>query len=81
MKKYILNEHLVAWCKWKNVNVAFDSENLHKESPNIFFVIGYGAIINHFVNGNPYKKYMHNNKKLWKTYYCLLLKLTCLILL
>jgi hypothetical protein len=25
IKKYILGEHVVAWCKWKNVNVAFDS--------------------------------------------------------
>jgi hypothetical protein len=24
MKKYIVGEHLIVWCKWKNVNVAFD---------------------------------------------------------
>jgi hypothetical protein len=29
MKKYILGEHLATWCKWKNVNVAFDSKELH----------------------------------------------------
>jgi hypothetical protein len=42
MKKYILGEHLVAWCKWENVNVVFDSEKLHRESPkrNLSLVMG-----------------------------------------
>jgi len=51
-----LGEHLATWCKWKNVNVAFDLEELHWEKSKKKFVIGYGAIINHFENGNPYKK-------------------------
>ncbi len=56
MKKYILGEHLVAWCKWKNVNVAFDLEELHHEKSKKKFAIGYGAIINHFGNEDSYKK-------------------------
>jgi hypothetical protein len=55
MKKHILGEHL-AWHRWKNVNVAFDLEKLHKEKFKKRFVIGYAAIIDHFGNGNFYKK-------------------------
>ncbi len=36
--------------------MAFDLEELHKEKSKNRFVIGYGAIIDHFGNGNPYKK-------------------------
>jgi hypothetical protein len=55
MKKHILGKHL-AWRRWKNVNVAFDLEKLHKEKFKNRFVICYGAITDHFGNGNPYKK-------------------------
>jgi hypothetical protein len=55
MKKHILGEH-PTWCRWKNANVLFDLEELHKEKSKNKFVIGYGAIIDHFGNGNPYKK-------------------------
>jgi hypothetical protein len=33
--------------------VAFDLEELHKEKSKKKFVIGYGAMIDHFKNGNP----------------------------
>jgi hypothetical protein len=56
MKKHILGEHLVAWRKWKSANVAFDLKELHWEKSKQRFVIGYGAITDHFGNGNPYKK-------------------------
>ncbi len=29
MKKHILDEHPIVWRMWKNVNVAFDSKELH----------------------------------------------------
>jgi hypothetical protein len=36
--------------------VAFDLEKLHPKKSIKRFVIGYGAITNHFSNGNHYKK-------------------------
>jgi hypothetical protein len=45
MKKHILGEHPVTWHGWKNVNVAFDSKELHKKKSKKTFFIGYGAII------------------------------------
>ncbi len=51
-----MGEHLVVWCMWKNVNVTFDSKELHWEKYKNRFVIGYETIIYHFGNGNPYKK-------------------------
>jgi hypothetical protein len=36
--------------------VAFNLKELHWEKSKNRFTIGYGAIINHFGNGNPYKK-------------------------
>ncbi len=56
MKRYILGEHLATWHKWKNVNGGLDSKNLHQEKSKKIFIIGYGAITNHFGNGNLYKK-------------------------
>jgi len=41
---------------WKSVNIAFDLEELHQEKSKKRSVIGHGAIIDHFGNGNPYKK-------------------------
>ncbi len=54
--KHILGEHLTVWCRWKNANVAFDSQELHWDKSKKRSVIGYGAIIDHFGNGNPYEK-------------------------
>ncbi len=79
MKKHILVEHSTAWRKWKNANVVFDLEELHREKFNKRSGIGYGAITENFKSANSYKRMMHNNKKLWKT--CLSLKFTCLFLL
>jgi hypothetical protein len=72
IKGHILGEHPIVWCRWENVNVAFNLEKLHWEKSKKRFIIGYGAILNHFGNGNLYKKDVRNNKNLWKTY-CYLL--------
>ncbi len=56
MKKYILGEHLATWHRWKSANMAFDFKKLHWEKSKKRYVIGYGAITNHFGNGEPYKK-------------------------
>jgi hypothetical protein len=56
MKKYIFVEHPVAWHKWKNANVAFNLEELHRKKSKKRFAISYGAIIDYFGNANPYKK-------------------------
>ncbi len=56
MKKYILDEHLATWHKWKSANVAFDLEELHQKKPKKISILGYGAITYYFGNGNPYKK-------------------------
>jgi len=72
---------IAAWHRWKSVNVAFDLEKLHREKSKKRYLILYGAITNHFGNGNSYKKDMHDNKNLWRTYYFLLPKPTCLLLL
>jgi hypothetical protein len=36
--------------------MAFDFKKLHWEKSKKRYVIGYGAITNHFGNGEPYKK-------------------------
>jgi hypothetical protein len=56
MKKHILIEHPTAWRRWKSANVAFDLEKLHPKKSKKRFVIGYGAITEHFGSANPYKK-------------------------
>ncbi len=81
IKDHILGEHPIVWCRWENVNVTFNLEELHWEKSKKIPIISYGAIINHSGNGNPSRRMMHNNKSLWKTYFCLLPKLTCLFLL
>jgi len=80
MKKHVLGEHLVVWCKWKSANVAFDLE-LHWEKSKKRFVISYVAIIDHFGNGNPYKKYDAQQQKFMEVYYCWFPKFTCQFLL
>jgi hypothetical protein len=55
MKKHILCKHRI-WHRWKNVDVVFDLEELHKEKSKKRFVIGYGVITYYFGNSNPYKK-------------------------
>ncbi len=56
MKNHILDEHPIAQCKWKNVNLAFDSKELHQEKLKKRSIISYGVIIDHFGVGNLYKK-------------------------
>ncbi len=56
IKEHILGEHPIVWCRWENVNVTFNLEELHWEKSKKISIICYGAIINHFGNGNPYKK-------------------------
>jgi len=41
---------------WKSANVTFDLEKLHWEKSKKRSIIGHGALIDHFGNGNPYKK-------------------------
>jgi len=81
IKEHILGEHPIVWCRWESANVAFNLEELHWEKSKKKSIIGYGAIINKFGNGNPYERMMHNNKNLWRTYCYLLSKCTCLLLL
>ncbi len=56
MKEHILGEHPIIWCRWKNVNMVFNLKELHWEKSKKRSIIGYGAIIDHFGNGYPYKK-------------------------
>ncbi len=56
IKDHILGEHPIVWCRWENVNVTFNLEELHWEKSKKIPIISYGAIINHSGNGNPYKK-------------------------
>jgi len=56
VNKHILGEHLDAWHKWKNANVAFDLKKLYREKSKKRYFIDYGTITNHFGNGNSYKK-------------------------
>jgi hypothetical protein len=70
MNKHILGEHIVAWHKWKNANVAFDSKKLHQEKSKSRYFIGYGAITNHFGNGKFYHKDDARQHKFMEDYYC-----------
>ncbi len=57
--------------------MVLDVKELNEEKAKKRSIISYEAIINHFVNVNPYKNLMmHNNKSSWRTC-CLLPNLTC----
>jgi len=58
----------------------FDLKKLHQDKFEKRHVIGYGAIIDHFGNGNRYKKDDAQQQKFMRTC-CLLSKATCLFLL
>jgi hypothetical protein len=61
--------------------VVLNLEETHQKKSKKIFVIGYGAIIEHFGNANPYKKNDAQQQKFTKDLSsCLWLKLTCLFL-
>jgi hypothetical protein len=64
MKKHVTFEHGDAWARWKSVNLNLVVENdqcQEKSKPK--FVVGYGAITNHFGSTIPYKKKDLGQKK------------------
>jgi hypothetical protein len=81
MKKHILFEHPIAWCKWTNANLTFATKDQRKKKSEKRTIVGYGAIINHFGSTTPLGKMMWGKNNSWKTCYCLLPKCTCLFLL
>jgi hypothetical protein len=48
MKKHILFEHPVAWCRWTNANLTLATKDQRKKKSKKRYFVGYGAIINHF---------------------------------
>jgi hypothetical protein len=78
MKRYILGEHLATWRKWKSVNGGFDSKDLHQEKSKKKSIIGYGAITNHFGNGNLYKKNDAQQQKFMEDVMLFVAKPTCI---
>jgi len=46
MKKHILVEHIVDWCKWKITNLGLVMEEQQQEKSKKRSTVGYKAIIN-----------------------------------
>jgi hypothetical protein len=64
MKKYVTFEHGDAWARWKSVNLNLVvKDDQCREKSKHRFVVGYGAITNHFGSTIPYKKEDLGQKK------------------
>jgi hypothetical protein len=78
MKKHVTYEDDNAWARWKNVNlnVSTKDDQCQKNSKHRF-IVGYGAITNHFGNTTPYKEdlgfsmpFLNWLPKPWKNLWC-----------
>jgi hypothetical protein len=64
MKKHVTSEHGDAWARWKNVNLNLVVEDGQcREKSKHRFVVGYGAITDHFGSTTPYIKEDLGQKK------------------
>jgi hypothetical protein len=56
MKKHVTFEHGDAWARWKNVNLncVIEDDQCWEKSKHRF-IVGYGAIIDHFDRTTIYK--------------------------